>query len=77
MGGDLPGVRAALHSIQGWVVTCPRDVQVGPDRPLLRWRKRKWLCPSAACERKGVHRSGARGAGTGAGDSAGQGVDGH
>ena len=52
MGGDLPGVRAALHSIQGWVVTCPRDVQVGPDRPLLRWRKRKWLCPSAACERK-------------------------
>ncbi len=23
---------------KGWVVTCPRDVQVGPDRPLLRWR---------------------------------------
>ena len=36
---------------KGWVMTCPRDVQVGPDRPLLRWRKRKWVCPSAVCDR--------------------------
>jgi transposase len=36
---------------KGWVHTGPRDVQVGPDRPLLRWRKRKWLCPSMVCER--------------------------
>ncbi|MCB0949642.1 MAG: ISL3 family transposase [Mycobacterium sp.] len=36
---------------KGWVLTSPRDVQVGPDRPVLRWRKRKWLCPSAVCER--------------------------
>ena len=37
---------------KGWVATSPRDVQVGPDRPILRWRKRKWLCPSAVCDRK-------------------------
>lgn len=37
---------------KGWVQTGPRDVQVGPDRPILRWRKRKWLCPSMVCERK-------------------------
>lgn len=35
-----------------WVCTSPRDVQVGPDRPVLRWRKRKWLCLSKVCERK-------------------------
>jgi transposase len=33
-------------------MTGPRDVQVGPNRPILRWRKRKWLCPSVVCERK-------------------------
>ncbi len=37
---------------KGWVQTGPRDVQVGPDRPVRRWRKRKWLCPSAVCDRK-------------------------
>lgn len=37
---------------KGWVQTGPRDVQVGPDCPILRWRKRKWLCPSAVCDRK-------------------------
>lgn len=37
---------------KGWVSTSPRDVQVGPDRPMLRWRKRKWLCPSMVCERR-------------------------
>ncbi len=37
---------------KGWVATGPRDVQVGPDRPALQWRKRKWLCSSAVCERK-------------------------
>lgn len=37
---------------KGWVLTSPRDVQVGPDRPMLRWRKRKWLCPSMVCERR-------------------------
>ncbi len=36
---------------KGSVHTGPRDVQVGPDRPVLRWGKRKWLCPSAVCDR--------------------------
>ena len=36
---------------KGWVCTAPRNAQVGPDRPVLRWRKRKWLCPSTVCER--------------------------
>ncbi|SMG58031.1 zinc-finger of transposase IS204/IS1001/IS1096/IS1165 [Rhodococcus rhodochrous J3] len=37
---------------KGWVTTRPRDVQLGPDRPLLVWRKRKWLCTDTSCERK-------------------------
>jgi transposase len=37
---------------KGWVSTSPRDVQVGPDRPVLLWRKRKWLCPNTVCDRK-------------------------
>ena len=37
---------------KGWVTTRPRDVQVGPDRPLLVWRKRKWLCTNTSCDRK-------------------------
>lgn len=37
---------------KGWVTTRPRDVQVGPDRPLLVWRKRKWLCTNISCGRK-------------------------
>lgn len=37
---------------KGWVSTAPRDVQVGPDRPQLRWRKRKWLCTNIVCDRK-------------------------
>ncbi len=37
---------------KGWVSTGPRDVQVGPDRLLLQWRKRKWLYPSMVCERR-------------------------
>jgi transposase len=36
---------------KGWVRTGPRDVQVGPDRPVLRWRKRKWLCLIMVCGR--------------------------
>jgi len=36
---------------KGWVATSRRDVQVGADRPVLQWRKRKWLCPSAVCDR--------------------------
>ena len=37
---------------KGWVTTHPRDLQIGPDRPLLEWRKRKWLCTNRVCDRK-------------------------
>jgi transposase len=37
---------------KGWVTTRPRDIKIGPDRPLLVWRKRKWLCTNSSCERK-------------------------
>lgn len=50
--GICPGCGERSTRSKGWVVTAPRDVQVGPDRPLLRWRKRKWLCPSVVCDRK-------------------------
>ena len=26
---------------KGWVTTAPRDIKIGPDRPDVRWRKRK------------------------------------
>lgn len=47
--GICPDCGEGSTRSKGWVVTCPRDVQVGPDRPVLRWRKRKWLCPSPVC----------------------------
>lgn len=37
---------------KGWVSTRPRDIKIGPDRPLLVSRKRKWLCTNSSCERK-------------------------
>jgi transposase len=36
----------------GWVCTRPRDIKIGPDRPQIVWRKRKWLCTSTACEKR-------------------------
>ena len=50
--GICPDCGEGSTRSKGWVVTCPRDVQVGPDRPVLRWRKRKWLCLSPVCDRK-------------------------
>lgn len=50
--GICPACGERSSRSKGWVYTGPRDVQVGPDRPVLRWRKRKWLCPSMVCERK-------------------------
>ncbi len=52
VGRYLLGVWGALDRIEGLGRDRPRDVQVGPDRPLLRWRKRKWLCPSVVRDRK-------------------------
>ena len=34
------------------VTTRPRDVPIGPDRPVLLWHKRKWRCLVSECERK-------------------------
>ena len=37
---------------KGWVCTRPRDIKIGPDRPQIVWRKRKWLCTNVCCARK-------------------------
>ena len=34
------------------MTTRPRDVRIGPDRPVLLWHKRKWRCRVPECERK-------------------------
>nr|AAA79335.1 putative transposase [Nocardia asteroides] len=52
MGRDVPQCGMKSSRSKGWVTTRPRDVQVGPDRPLLVWRKRKWLCTNTSCDRK-------------------------
>jgi len=51
-GGVCPDCGERSTTPKGWVVTSPRDVQVGPDRPVLQWRKRKWLYPAVVCDRK-------------------------
>ena len=42
--GICPGCGVRSRRSKGWVRTRPRDVKVGPDRPALSWRKRKWVC---------------------------------
>lgn len=37
---------------RGWVTTHPRDIKIGPGRPRIAWRKRKWLCTNISCEKK-------------------------
>lgn len=44
------GVRSRRS--KGIAPTRPRDIRVGPDRPKLVWRKRKWWCHNASCKRK-------------------------
>ena len=39
-------------AVEGMLSIRPRDIKIGPDRPLLVWRKRKWLCTNTSCERK-------------------------
>ena len=34
------------------VITRPRDVVIGEDRPILLWHKQKWRCQVRGCERK-------------------------
>lgn len=50
--GVCPACGQRASRSKGWVTTRPRDVRVGPDRPTLLWRKRKWLCSNASCGRK-------------------------
>jgi transposase len=42
----------STESSRGWVTTRPRDIKIGPDRPQIVWRKRKWLCTNTSCEKK-------------------------
>lgn len=50
--GVCPGCEARSSRSKGWVSTRPRDIKIGPDRPLMVWRKRKWWCTSVSCGRK-------------------------
>ncbi|WP_347668876.1 transposase family protein [Micromonospora sp. B11E3] len=44
------GQRAAR--VKQWATTRPRDLPVGGRPVRLRWRKRRWYCPTPACPRK-------------------------
>lgn len=44
------GGRAAR--VKGWVLTRPRDLPVAGRGTRLRWRKRRWYCPTLECPRK-------------------------
>jgi transposase len=35
-----------------WATTRPRDLRVGGRPVRLRWRERRWYCPTPACPRK-------------------------
>jgi transposase len=50
--GKCPKCLTRSSRSKGWVTTRPRDIKIGPDRPQIVWRKRKWLCTNGLCERK-------------------------
>ena len=50
--GICPDCRTRSSRSRGWVTTRPRDIKIGADRPLIMWRKRKWLCTNTSCERR-------------------------
>ena len=50
--GVCPQCRGRSSRSKGWVSTRPRDIKIGPDRPRIVWRKRKWLCTNMFCKRK-------------------------
>ncbi len=50
--GVCPQCRGRSSRSKGWVITRPRDIKIGPDRPRIVWRKRKWLCTNMFCKRK-------------------------
>jgi hypothetical protein len=52
LAGWCPQCGEQSTSPKGWVTTRPRDVVIGPDVPILLWRKQKWRCKVDWCERK-------------------------
>lgn len=50
--GKCPKCRTRSSRSKAWVTTRPRDIKIGPDRPRIVWRKRKWLCTNVLCKRK-------------------------
>lgn len=50
--GKCPKCCTRSSRSKGWATTRPRDIKIGPDRPRIMWRKRKWLCTSVSCKRK-------------------------
>jgi transposase len=50
--GRCPECRTRSSRSRGWVTTRPRDIKIGPDRPQIVWRKRKWWCITTLCTRK-------------------------
>lgn len=52
LAGWCPKCRQQSSSPKERVTTRPRDLRIGPDRPVLLWHKRKWHCRVPECERK-------------------------
>src|SRR5664279_243996 len=52
LAGWCPACRQQSSSPKERVTTRPRDVRIGPDRPVLLWHKRKWRCWVPECDRK-------------------------
>jgi transposase len=50
--GKCPKCANRSSRSKGWVTTRPRDIMIGPGRPRIVWRKRKWLCINILCKRK-------------------------
>ncbi|GAB3153505.1 hypothetical protein GCM10027290_46390 [Micromonospora sonneratiae] len=46
-----PGCGQRAVRVKQWATTRLRDLPVGGRPVRLRWRKRRWYCPTAACPR--------------------------
>ncbi|MFI7336294.1 ISL3 family transposase [Micromonospora aurantiaca (nom. illeg.)] len=47
-----PGCGQRAARVKQWATTRPRDLPVAGRPVRLRWRKRRWYCPTPACARK-------------------------
>ena len=52
LAGVVPAARGAVALAEGVGNDPRRDVVIGPDVPILLWRKQKWRCKVAWCECK-------------------------